>query len=99
MLLNILVIFSTKPHNTDMATLKNNFLSYKAEFKSDTGLDFSPANMPLYIQYVAARSADYAFQTAAFLYQDPAMKHTLEIILGNLQEIKKNTTPPGKRGY
>lgn len=41
--------------------LKNNFLEFTKEFRTDTGLDYK-TNIELYIQYYNARMTDRSFQ-------------------------------------
>lgn len=49
--------------------LKNNFETFKPDFKKDTGKDANQ-NIELYIQYYNARANDYAAQSLMFLVQD-----------------------------
>ncbi len=52
-----------------MVTIKNNFDAYKSDFKKDTGLDFNPTNMQLYIAYFKARTADTQMQISVGVLQ------------------------------
>jgi hypothetical protein len=59
--------------------IKNNFAIFKADFKKDTGLDFSPANMNLYVAYYNARVTDQFCQYSNFFLQNIASNTRLNI--------------------
>ena len=43
-------------------TVKNNFHTFKEDFKKDTGLEFNKENMSIYLQYYSARMTDIGSQ-------------------------------------
>lgn len=47
--------------------IKNNFETFKADFKKDTGLDFSKDTISIYLQYLNFRLNDHQFQTTLHL--------------------------------
>lgn len=72
-----------------MATLQSNYDAYKASFEKETGLKYKE-NIPLYIQYYGAKSADNAMQMLGFIYSDLAFHqkrtdHIIELLQGIIQ--------------
>ncbi len=50
-------------------TIKNNFQAYKADFKKDTGLEFSQ-NLNEYLAYYNARCSDTSMQLLSVLLNE-----------------------------
>ncbi len=52
-----------------LVTIKNNFETFKNDFKKDTKLDAN-SNMAIYVNYITARCADYSMQMSVAIYKE-----------------------------